>query len=363
MRKILICAPYGTIIGGISRWTEHIVNYYASLDKKDVELSLMPTGRIAFINPDPSLIFRLKSGFVDFSKILKRYYKLLKSFSPEIVHITTSASISLLKDIVMLKLAKHHKAKGIIHFRFGRIPELSIKRNWEWKLLKKVINISDVAIVIDQSSYNTLVTNGFSNIKMLPNPLAPSVSKIINDHKEIERKDRNLLFVGHVVKSKGVFELVEACRTIKDIHLKIIGRQVPGIKEKLLEKAVLNAYNPWIEIVGEINHEDIIKEMLSSDIFVLPTYTEGFPNVILESMACSCSIVASAVGAIPEMLGEKSGILVEPKKVSMLNEAIILLLTDRNLARICGDNAKKRVEENYSMPKVWNQLIDIWAKI
>ena len=120
----------------------------------------------------------------------------------------------------------------------------------------------------------------------------------------------------------------------------------------------------WLDIAGEFKYEDTITEMLSAGVFVLPTYTEGFPNVILESMACACPIIASSVGAIPEMLDVNSdiyyGLCIEPKDTKQLKEAIIRMLEDRTFAISCGINAQKRVNEQYSMPAVWNKLTNIW---
>lgn len=68
------------------------------------------------------------------------------------MHITSSASLSLPKDIRLLKKARRKVIRTVIQFRFGRIPELSKNMNWEWKLLVKVIRLADVTIVIDQQS-------------------------------------------------------------------------------------------------------------------------------------------------------------------------------------------------------------------
>ena len=104
--------------------------------------------------------------------------------------------------------------------------------------------------------------------------------------------------------------------------------------------------------------------MKSCGIFVLPSYSEGFPNVILESMACGCPIVATSVGAIPEMLAIGSenpcGICVHQQNVGELRKAIVELLENPLKAAEFSANARKRVYEQYAISKVWEQLVEIW---
>ena len=114
----------------------------------------------------------------------------------------------------------------------------------------------------------------------------------------------------------------------------------------------------------QVSFKETILEMKSCDIFVLPTYTEGFPNVILESMACGCPIIASRVGAIPEMLEEEEGrhygILIDPQNEMFLRNAILTLLSNDNLKVECGNNARKRVYTRYNIQTISNQLIKTW---
>ena len=111
-------------------------------------------------------------------------------------------------------------------------------------------------------------------------------------------------------------------------------------------------------------HDEVIKEMLAAGVFCLPSYTEGFPNVILESMACGCSIIATPVGAIPEMLqfdsNEMCGLKVSVGDVDSIVKQISELLFNNDLRYNCRRNAVKRVNELYAIPVVWNQLQKIW---
>jgi glycosyltransferase involved in cell wall biosynthesis len=120
-----------------------------------------------------------------------------------------------------------------------------------------------------------------------------------------------------------------------------------------------------IEIIGELPYEEIITNMLSCDVFVLPTYTEGFPNVILESMATSCAIVTTNVGAIPEILesdnGQDFGIMVEPRDINSLQKAIEQMLSDEEFKANCRANVARRVIERYSLHTIWLKMLDIWG--
>ncbi len=363
--KVLLSSPLGGKVGGIQRWTGHILKYYDT-HKTDIELKQFYPSSKHGVYQNTSLIVRLYLGATKYIPYLSGLKKELSSGEYDVVHFASSASISLMRDILSLRIAKKRGAKSLIHFRFGRIPEIYNKRNWEYKLLHRVIGLADKAVVIDMASYNTLENEGYNNIKLLPNPLTPQVEDIINENKDIKREHRKIVFAGHMVRTKGVFELVEACKDIEDIELKMIGYVTDEIKNELIAIAGDN-HQKWLDIAGEQTFENTIKEMLSAGVFALPTYTEGFPNVIIESMACGCPIVTTNVGAIPEMLdienGNNNGICIEPKNKEQLKMAILKMLNDRDYAIQCGQNAQERVNRLYSMPAVWQQMLDIWVSM
>ena len=154
----------------------------------------------------------------------------------------------------------------------------------------------------------------------------------------------------------------------ENVKLKIIGHATEEMKDLLRQKASkCKGHDSWLELTGELPYEQVLYQMQRCDLFVLPTYTEGFPNVILESMACGCAIVTTNVGAIPEILTDDSkgkyGIMVEPKNAEALASAIKTLQNDENLKKQCRENARRRVFERYSMPIVWNKLQKIWCSL
>ena len=363
--KVMLCSPRGSS-GGIASWTEHILSYYSSIDDAEVEMQWrnLPPARVQTLGNTP-IVTRMIRGVkrnISFQRFLSN--ELLKG-SWDVVHFTSSASIALFGDLQTIRNIHKHHSMAVVHFRFGRIPEIYKTKGWEYRIIHRVITEADCAIVIDQRSYNTLVSYGYSNIKLLPNPVAPTILEFVKKNTLI-RKDRELLFAGHLYREKGIYELVSACKSIPNIHLTMMGKGTPDVISDLKLKAGGDCDN-WLTILGGRPMNEVYSAMLSCSVFVLPSYSEGFPNVILESMACGCPIITTDVGAIPEMLdvnsGSVYGICIKPKQIEELKNAIVKMLDDKEYAALCGHNAQHRVNSIYSMPMVWAQMKSIWRDV
>lgn len=357
--NVLLCTPYNVNHSGIAIWAQNVVSYYRTLNT-DINIQIIAYDRKNGVKT--WLPKRVYNALVDYLRPVNETRKKLKTTQYDVLHLCTSASLSLLKDLLVLKMAKQKDVNTTVHFHFGRISELSNCKNWEWFLLRKVIRNADAAIAMDLKSYRTLGEHGFNNVHYLPNPLSLSIIRQVEQEAHIvQRVARKLCFVGHVIPSKGVYELVEACKDIDDITVHVVGSVSNEIKAKMREKA---SNGSWLVFEGLIDHRDVIKELLSSAIFVLPTYTEGFPNVILESMACGCAIVTTPVGAIPEILNidsdEPCGLCSLPRDVKSLHNNIEFFLNNTNEIQQYSERSIKRVNEMYVVDKVWMQLVDIW---
>ena len=359
--NVLLAAPYKEP-GGIARWTGHILRFWEANGKKDVDITLLKEPRPLYKGFDnKSVIRRVISGIYTYCLYCIREFLFLRKEECDILHICTSASLGLYKDYLMLCIAKWFHKKTIVHFRFGRIPELFKTKNWEYKMLDKVIRKADLTITIDKASYETLKSNGYDKITNIPNPISPDILDIVQKFGIKERDNRLVLFVGQCYKEKGIYELIDACRGIDDIIVRFVGSINDSTREEMIKRAEGMSN---VEIIGNLPYDEVIQQMLSCAVFVLPTYSEGFPNVILESMACGCPIVTTDVGAIPEMLdiekGSTNGICIKPRDVEALRTAICKMLDDQVFARQCGENAKQRVNLLYSMPQVWTTLVNTW---
>lgn len=369
MIKVLFCSPYlssdDVVKGGINTWGRYIMEYAATDGQSDAEIIPISFDRFVSSTEGKSTFSRLFRGLQSYKVPVKNAISSMKRDAPDVLHLCTSAGFGLFRDLVLLRTARRYGIKTVVHFHFGRIPELQNQNNWEWKLICKVVRLCDTAVVMNRPSEHTLLASGFTNVKYLPNPLAMNVLKKIEEirgsHKRVPRR---LLYAGHVIKTKGVYELVEACSQIPNIELRIVGKCMPDVESDLKTIASKNNDGTWMNIVGEVDHDTVLAELLQADMFVFPSYTEGFPNVILEAMACGCPIVSSDVGAIPEMLdiyNEPCGTCFLSKDVGQVKDAILALIDDEFKKMTYSNLARRRVELMYSMSTVWAHLLKIWA--
>lgn len=361
-------APLPPPVGGIASWTKNVTSYYQSLEEKEINLFLCDSSNKNRRITSRSTLQRIYQGIKNSFRIYTQV-KLNLALKPDVIHLVSSASFSVLKDFLILRLAKRNNIPVVTHWRFGRIPELSQQKNWEYKLLSKVIHKSAFSIVIDKKSYTTLIDNGFTNVLQMPNPLAADLGKHTAYLKEnyAPRPANKLLFVGHVVIDKGVFELVEACVGIQNVNqLTLVGPYETEIYNQLIEIAKKRDNGAWLKFTGALEKNEVMKLMQSHAILALPSFTEGFPNVVLEGLGMGCAIIGSFVGAIPEMIDHDteyaSGICIPHKNTDALQKAIKQLINEPEIIKRMGTNGLQKVLNSYTMQHVFSEYVHYWKK-
>ena len=158
-----------------------------------------------------------------------------------------------------------------------------------------------------------------------------------------------------------------------DFHLVLGGFWEKGTEE-LQKKAKELEVQGIVECPGWVSAKQRTGLFEQSSIFVLPTWFEGQPVSLLEAMAAGMCSLTTAVGGIPQTLGEPEwnslptgkdgcGVMVEAKNSRMLTEALEELLLDENLRREIGTKARMRVQEYYAIDNYVNQLVSYYEKL
>jgi len=173
-------------------------------------------------------------------------------------------------------------------------------------------------------------------------------------------------FAARIEKLKGPLVLIEAlgivCRQESSIFVNVAGdgsqRHNIAARVKALDVAGHYRYH------GVYTHPEECRAFMNSlDVFVMPSFTEGTPNSVVEAMACGKPIIASAVGGVPDMVGDDAGLLVTPGDEQELASAMLLLARDSELRKRMGIAARQRYRELFSPKVVMPLMLDIYSRV
>jgi len=133
-----------------------------------------------------------------------------------------------------------------------------------------------------------------------------------------------IVFTGRLVPGKGLRELLQAVAILAPsrprLRLVCIGEGV--MDQELRQRAAQPDLEGYVKFLGNLNAEQIARWLAASNLFCLPSYSEGCPNVIIEALACGRPVVATNVGGIPELMDSRCGILVPPRDAAALVDAL-----------------------------------------
>ncbi len=242
----------------------------------------------------------------------------------DLFHIHTAERGSTFRKNLYLRAARRAGKKVIVHIHgaeylsfydglgergketvrdFFRQADLTLALSEGWKReLESRFPMKDCGTL-----YNGVDTGGLQAAKAIPS----------------ERR-HSFLMLGRMGRRKGVYDLIDAAalavKKDPELHICLAGDgEVEKVRAAVAEKGLGGS----ITVLGWISGEEKLERMREAGTIVLPSYHEGLPMAILEGMAAGKAIIASAVGAIPEVVGEENGLLVQPGDVPALAEALL----------------------------------------
>jgi glycosyltransferase involved in cell wall biosynthesis len=183
-----------------------------------------------------------------------------------------------------------------------------------------------------------------------------------------DRVPATMLFVGVICRRKGTVELARAARLLHDRgisawNLVVVGGQGPTPEPEYAEiVAEYQAAGLMGSLVGPEHGNQVRARLDQADIFVLPSYLEGQPLAIIEAMAAGVPVVATSIGAVPDLIRDGiEGRVVEPGNVEQLASALAELIGDPELRSRMAVAARRRAEEAHSLPRLSQRLADLYA--
>jgi glycosyltransferase involved in cell wall biosynthesis len=173
-----------------------------------------------------------------------------------------------------------------------------------------------------------------------------------------------ILFLGRLTRDKGILDLASAFADIAPQHpgavLMLVGAEEDVPFTQVQE--ICGKFGQQLRRVGFTPFPE--RYMATADIFCLPSYREGFGQVIIEAGASGIPTVASYIYGITDAVEEgKSGLLFQAKDVSALKRALLRLIEDEILRKQMGAAAQARALELFSSQKITAEMLEIYAKL
>jgi glycosyltransferase involved in cell wall biosynthesis len=227
-------------------------------------------------------------------------------------------------------------------------------------LFLNIAKHADAIIALCAQAEKELVDTGFprDRIVRIPNGVDASFFK---PDAEVSRLPGNLLFVGRLDYMKGVDILLKSIASShtgdNQISCCIVG---DGPFKKTLQQLACE-----LDIADKVTFAgactNVLPYLQKASCFVLPSRSEGMPNVLLEAMACGLPIIATSVGGIPDIITDgRNGLLIPPDDVPALSLALANVLTDHDLARRLGKQASMDAEKHFSIDKVADAYLALY---
>ncbi|WP_249872879.1 glycosyltransferase family 4 protein [Oceanobacillus saliphilus] len=280
----------------------------------------------------------------------------LLSFKPDIIHVATPFNIGLCglhfaKKLNIPIVGSYHTDfdKYLQYYDMQFLSKVLWKyMHWFHRPLRKIF-------VPSVDTKNQLQKQGFTNLSIWPRGVDQSTFHDKYDQDAIRKKYNIkekyiLLYVGRISPEKDVMLLPEINQLLlhknrNDIHWLIVGDG--PLKNDLESSASSN-----MTFTGFLTGEDLAQIYASSDLFVFPSATETFGNVVLESLACGTPVIGVNEGGVRSIIQQDvTGMLCNQKDSEGFVEAITALLADKNKMDMMGYQGRK-----YALTQSWDAI-------
>ncbi len=342
--KVLLLSPLPPPSGGMARWTELYIKGAADANiKVQVVNTNISKNRASTRTRSISVIDEVRRTW----NILSVLSVEIRNFKPDLIHICSPCSrYGLLRDYLCVKKAGTIPSIFHCHCNVSDQARTKISRF----VLKKIIKKCRRIFALNSTSLQFLDSLVPGKTIYVPNFYEEE--NIYRSHAANEEL-REIIYVGHVKLKKGIEEIYQIAKRLPEKHFTVVG----PIQELPKWDKPAN-----IVLLGEVSHEKVRKLLDESDLFLFPSHTEGFANVMLEAMAAGLPIVASDVGSNKDMVEKNGGVITAVGDYEGMIEAICSLESCAIREKISEWNQTK-IRDKYTVSMVMRIIKEAYIEV
>lgn len=348
--KVLMVGVHKSTKGGMWAVVENYLNDEEFVNKYDLKyISTAVSG---------SVVKRLLYSGYGILKVF--FYTLFHDY--DLLHVHMSERMSVFRKGIIIKVAQLRHPKIIIHMHGAEFEEWykELSENKQ-KKVRKILNNADRILILGEywREFVSSLIDDKTKIQIMYNSVYCPKKNLYN----IE--SNNLLFLGAVGKRKGIFDLIETMKIIKSkkINTKLM-LYGPDVTDGITEIIKKNNLEDYIEYKGWLNNNE--KEKLFSSqiaLNILPSYNEGLPMTILETMSYGIPNISTNVAAIPEVINDNNGFINIPGDYKRIADNIISFLKDQKLRKRLSENSYETINNFFSIEKHIEKLSSVYDEV
>lgn len=342
--RILLVSALPPPAGGIAVWTERYLAYCRdkSIDVGLVNIALNGTRKDKINNKTRPLdeISRTR-------RIINDMRKKLGEVNPSVVHMNTSCgSFGIFRDLICVRAANKRHIPVVLHFHCNVESMVRGKaRTWA---LRQMTSMASQVLVLNRASQKYVTPFAQKAPIVVPNFIN---SDFIAESHEIRDTIEEIVFVGHVQETKGSRELLKAAERFPKVHFVLIGPVADGISSLPCP--------PNVSMIGQKSTDEVRQYLLNADLFLFPSYTEGFSLSLMEAMATGLPAIVTDVGANQDMIENQGGIVIPARDSDAIVAAIENLQAQEVRSKMSAWSINK-VRKNYLVENIMVRLITLY---
>jgi glycosyltransferase involved in cell wall biosynthesis len=349
---VLLCGPHRDAVSGVST---HLNLLMGSSLAEDFELAHFQVGSEGRDEGALSRLVRLAwSPLALFATILFRHV--------DVVHLNTSLNRrAYWRDLAYLLVAKLLRARVCYQVHGGALPQAFFGgRPLATRLLRWSLRLPDIVVVlasVELEAYRAFVPEQL--VVALPNGIDCRPYARVPTVRSRPDRPLQLVYIGRLAREKGLYEMLQglrlALRLGVDARLVVAGEGPEA--DALHRYAVALGIGTRVSFIAPVFGEAKVRLLGMADVSVLPSYAEGMPYALLEAMAAGIPVLATPVGAIPDVASDgMHGYLVPPRDPAAIAEAIARFAADRERLSWMSRACRKRVLAAYSIERLAGEL-------
>lgn len=291
---------------------------------------------------------------IQFIQLLYQIRKEVKKLKPQLVYVTPNAcGGAFYKDFVVVQLLKAMGCKVVAHYHNKGVATRQNHKPDKW-LYRQFFKGIQIILLAEPLYADMQRFVKREQVLFCPNGIPES-----SPTNKAPQKGSlpHIFFLSNLLIDKGVLTLLDACKQLKEqgyvFQCVFVGGETADMNAECFKRECeQRGITDCVTYHGRKYGEEKLTFFQQADIFVLPTFNECFPLVLLEAMEQSLPCISSAIGGTPEIVDEgKTGFLVPCRKVQPLAERIGLLLKDETLRKQLGKAGRAKFEREYTLPR------------